>query len=107
MMQIRWYFEGLLILLLVPTAFFILALQCRKAAGPQWTNNNFENSYPYLFNSLLILQGHPPVHIDHPGTTTQVFGALCLRVFERGSNQQIVDRALSHPERAIRTIHRS
>jgi hypothetical protein len=103
----RWRFEGLFILLLVPTAFFVFALQWTKAAGPQWTNNNFENSYPYLFNSLLILQGRPPVHIDHPGTTTQVFGALCLRVSERGSNEKIVDRALSQPEKAIRTIHRA
>lgn len=107
MMKTRWYFEGLLILLLVPTAFLIFALQYTKAAGPQWTGNNFENSYPYLFNALLILKRRPPTHIDHPGTTTQIFGAMCLRVFERGSTQKIVDRALSRPERAIRTIHRS
>lgn len=107
MVKIRRYIGGMLILLLVPTAFFVFALQWTKAAGPQWTETNFENSYPYLFNSLLILQGQAPAHIDHPGTTTQVFGALCLRISERGSNEKIVDRALSHPEKAIRTIHRS
>jgi hypothetical protein len=107
MLEIRWCFWGLLILMVIPAAFFVFALQWTKAAGPQWSNNNFENSYPYLFNSLLILEGRPPALIEHPGTTTQVFGALCLRVSERGSNEKIVDRALRQPEKAIRTVHRS
>jgi len=97
---------AVLILSLIPVAFLVLELQLTKATGPQWTNYNFENSYPYLFNSLLILKGRPPAHIDHPGTTTQVFGALCLRLFQRGSNEKIIDRALKDPEKAIRTIHR-
>jgi hypothetical protein len=33
----------------------------------------------YLFNSLLIADGKPAHQFPHPGTTTELFGALCLK----------------------------
>src|SRR5271166_3078978 len=62
----------------IPAIFLFVALQLTKVSGPQWLGSNFENSYTYLFNSLLIVKREPPFHVDHPGTTTQVFGAAVL-----------------------------
>ena len=44
--------EGLLFLA-IPVLFLITAFKLTKAKGPQWLPSGFENSYTYLFNSLL------------------------------------------------------
>ena len=64
---------------IIPVAFLVVALQLTEASGPQWLGSNFENNYMYLFNSLLIADGKPAHQFPHPGTTTELFGALCLK----------------------------
>ena len=98
---------GALILAILPAIFLGVALQLTKVSGPTWLSTNFENNYPYLFNSLLLIDGHSPFWVDHPGTTTQILGAAVLRCFERGSSGQIVDTVINNPERFIKRIHRS
>ena len=70
-----------IVLLLLPVALCLI----------QWpiTNNMFpifsgplefdvDPAYQYLFNSLFLLKGHVPLHIDHPGTPLQVLGAILI-----------------------------
>jgi hypothetical protein len=94
-------------LAIVPTLFFLVAFQLTKVSGPTWLSNNFENNYPYLFNSLLLIKGHPASWIDHPGTTTQIFGAAILRFSEAGSSDKIVEAVLDNPDKFIKRIQRN
>ncbi len=50
-----------------------------KEYGPFWLASNQDPSYVYLFSSLLIANGEPPFHIDHPGTPLQMIGAAVIR----------------------------
>jgi hypothetical protein len=92
---------------IIPALFLIATLNLTRANGPQWLPSGFENSYPYLLNSLLVVKGQPPNHIDHPGTTTQVFGAIVLRTCSLKSADELIDSVLRDPERYIRYIHRA
>jgi hypothetical protein len=76
-----------------------------KAKGPQWLPYTFENPYSYLFNSLLLLKGRAPNAIEHPGTATQVFGAIVLRASSLKSNDDLVASVLRNPEQYIKVLH--
>jgi hypothetical protein len=54
-----------------------------------------------------VVKGQSPYHIDHPGTTTQVFGAIVLRTCSSKSADELVDSVLRDPERYIGFIHRA
>jgi hypothetical protein len=97
-------FFGTLISAVVPTIFFLVSFQLTKVSGPTWLSNNFENNYPYLFNSLRLIKGAMPTWIDHPGTTTQIFGAGVLRMSATGSSDQIVAAVIDDPEKSIKQI---
>jgi hypothetical protein len=45
--------------------------------------------------------------VDHPGTTTQLFGAAVLRVSVWGRADSVVKTVLGNPEKFIKRIHRS
>jgi hypothetical protein len=91
----------------IPAVFLFVALQLTKVSEPQWLGSNFENSYTYLFNSLLIVKGEPPAHVDHPGTTTQVFGAAVLQASGHGSGDKLIKTVLHDPEKFLRRVHRA
>jgi len=97
--------RSLLLLLVIPIAFFLISFQLTRTSGPEWLGANFENSYVYLLNSLLIAQGKAPSHVDHPGTTTQLFGALCLLLSGHGSDDHLVDAVISNPEPFLKVMH--
>lgn len=92
---------------IIPALFLVATFKLTKANGPQWLPSGFENSYSYLLNSLLVVKGQPPYLIEHPGTTTQIFGAVVLRTSSLKSADELVDSVLRDPERYIRYIHRS
>jgi hypothetical protein len=96
-----------LLFLVIPIVFLIAVFELTKAKGPQWLPDTFENPYAYLFNSLLLVKGQEPVHIDHPGTTTQVFGAIVLRASSMESADELVTSTLRNPEKQIRKLHQS
>ena len=102
----RWLSMAL-VFVIVPAAFFFVGMQLTKASGPAWIGVNFENSYPYLFNSLLLLEGKSPYSIYHPGTTTQLFGAAVLRLSDSGSRHRVVQTVLDNPEKSIKRIQRA
>lgn len=96
---------GGLLFLVIPVAFLIAVTVLTKAKGPQWLPFTFENPYNYLFNSLLLLKGQAPYSIDHPGTTTQVFGAIILRATSLASSDKLIVTVLQNPERYIQILH--
>jgi hypothetical protein len=91
--------------LIIPILFVIAASQLTKAKGPQWLPYAFENPYIYLFNSLLVVDGREPLYIDHPGTTTEMFGAIALRVSSLKTGEDLIASALRHPEKQIKELH--
>jgi hypothetical protein len=94
-----------LLFLLIPFTFVISVAFLTQAKGPQWLPLTFENPYNYLFNSLLLLKGDSPYSIYHPGTTTQVFGAIVLRVSSLETNDGLIETVLRDPEKYIRILH--
>jgi hypothetical protein len=91
--------------LIIPILFVIAASQLTKAKGPQWLPYTFENPYIYLFNSLLVVEGREPLYIDHPGTTTEMFGAIALRVSSLKTGEDLIASALRNPEKQIKKLH--
>ena len=55
--------------------------------------------YGYLFNSLLLIDGQSPWHIDHPGTPIQLIGALVmkLRFLLFGTGTDLAQDFFLHP----------
>jgi hypothetical protein len=94
-------------LVIFPLAFLIVALQLTKVSGPSWLSTNFENNYPYLFNSLLLVNGKTPEYLDHPGVTTELFGAAVLQCSGSGSGNVVTERVLTNPDGAIKRIQRA
>ena len=94
-----------LVFLVIPVLFLVTVCQLTKAKGPQWLPFTFENPYNYLFNSLLLVKGQAPHSIDHPGTTTQVLGAIVLRASSLVSNDDLIKSVLEHPEHYIQNLH--
>jgi hypothetical protein len=91
--------------LIIPILFVISASQLTKAKGPQWLPYAFENPYIYLLNSLLVVDGRAPQYIDHPGTTTEMFGAIILRVSSLKTAEDLIASALRNPEKQIKKLH--
>lgn len=91
--------------LVIPLLFVFAVFQLTKASGPQWLPTTFENPYTYLLNSLLLADGRLPVYIDHPGTTTEVFGGIVLMASNTKSTDDLVVATLKNPERQIRKLH--
>lgn len=94
---------SLILFAVIPAIFLFVALQLTKVSGQQWLGSNFENSYTYLFNSLLIVKGEPPFHVDHLGTTTQVFGAAVLEASGHPRLFQGQEPEADRPAGAVRT----
>jgi len=94
-----------LLFLIIPILFVIAVAQLTKAKGPQWLPYTFENPYAYLFNSLLVVKGEAPYSTDHPGTTTQVFGAIILRASSVQSTDDLIASVIQNPEKYIRKLH--
>ena len=70
--------------MIVPMALFFVTMLLTKVSGPQCLGPNYENSYPYLFNSLLLVKNQAPAMIEHPGIVTQVFGGTILTTSGKG-----------------------
>ena len=65
------------LLAVLPAGIFLLSLL--YSGGWLYSlGRNSDPEYCYLFNSLNILKFYVPFHIDHPGTTLQILGALVL-----------------------------
>ena len=93
-----------LLYLVIPVIFAVTCDRLTHPKGPDWLAPDYENPYTDLFNSLLILDGEAPEHIDHPGTTTQLFGALVLRSTSIKSKRDLINSAVTQPEPHLRRL---
>jgi hypothetical protein len=89
----------LLLLTIVPVMFFSLSQFAKEIKGPFFLRNG-DPDYAYLFNSVNILNFRSPMHIDHPGTTVQSFGAIAslFRYAFDPQNKSISHDMLERPE---------
>lgn len=97
-------------LLVIPVMVFFLGVLLANAEGPYSGAFNSDPDYPYLLNSLTILSLHTPGHIDHPGTTLQLLGAVvvfCKWIFSSflGTWAPLESAVLTHPEDYLNSIH--
>lgn len=53
------------------------------------------------------MKGDHPAHIDHPGTTTQLFGAAVLEASGKGSGEKLIRAVLEDPEKFLKRMHRT
>ena len=93
-----------LLCLIIPVLFAVTCNRLTHARGPDWLAPDYENPYVDLFNSLLIVDGEPPDHIDHPGTTTHLFGALVLRSTSTKSKGDLINSVVTRPESHLRKL---
>jgi hypothetical protein len=99
-----------LTLAVLPICLFVLSWVFRSIKGPYYLGANIDPAYAYLLNSLGILNGYTPAHIDHPGTTLQLFGALILYgkwfiTSYLGRSGPLNNSVLSDPEGYLRVIN--
>jgi len=62
----------------LPAVYLVATSNFVPARGPFWQGEFYDPNYQYLLNSLLLLEGQTPGHIDHPGTPVQIIGAGLL-----------------------------
>jgi len=94
-----------LIFLFIPICVYLAVIPLQEAWGHYYYAINSDPSYLYLFNGLNIATLQPAAHVDNPGTTTQLFSALAIRVtsFIKGTDDIQKDIIL-HPEEYINII---
>ena len=95
-----------LFILALPVASLIAGFILRDHAGPFWLWSNLDPDYWYLLDSLNLINLNWPVHIAHPGTPLQVFGAVLIKLAHPfSSSAEITERVLSAPETYLHLIH--
>ncbi len=98
---------SILPLLIIPILILGFLVQFQQAVGPYWLGVNNDPSYIYLINFLYILDGIPPMFIQHPGTTVQILGALVIKLFnlKAATNVEIVTNVFRHPDFYLYAVH--
>lgn len=89
-----------LILLILPVSIIFISLYFKYSIGEYFLYR--DPSYVYLFNSLNLSQisGFGVGHIDHPGTTLQIIGAITIKFFYaiQGQSVDTLYDVISRPE---------
>ena len=92
--------------LLLPCVFLALHNAFVRAGGPHYLASKVDPDYAYLCNSLNLAVGRSPDHVDHPGTSLQLFGAVVITVAHPFSGKaQKIDAVLKNPEQHLRLIN--
>jgi hypothetical protein len=69
---------AMLALAALPLALVLGLISNRHLFEPFFQLRNIDPAYAYLMNAMTLLCGHTPRHIDHPGTTLQMLGAVVI-----------------------------
>lgn len=99
--------------LILPMAFFVLVARMSDERAPFFSAGMQDPDYLYLFSSLSLSKLRAPQHIDNPGTTIQLTGAVALRLwhlkncFTQKECGSFTDAVLLAPEQALKWISRS
>jgi hypothetical protein len=97
-----------LFLFVLPVLLLITAVCLNHARGPFWLRVNLDPDYAYLLNASNLAHWQKVGHIDHPGTTVQVLGAVTLRVvhfFDFSSKDDLHTDVLKRPEYYLHAIN--
>jgi len=84
----------------------ILLFVCLKIERPKY---GCDPEYAYLLNSLNNAYFNAAGHIDHPGTTLQVFGAVVLRtahLFDFSSDDDLQTAVLKNPDHYVEILNK-
>jgi hypothetical protein len=93
-------------LLPIPLLLLAASLATLRNRGPFWLGTNSDPSYVYALNSLRLVEGQAPTHLDHPGLTVQLLGAAVFRARHLllPGDGPLVDDVLARPEAYLRTV---
>ena len=100
-----WY----LIFIPLPMILLLISQWDLSIRGPYYERQNYDPEYQYLLSGLKIINGQSPNHVDHPGTTLQLFSAVVIearntiRDFLVGRTSATQD-VLQNPEAYLYTI---
>lgn len=84
-------------LALIPIGYLISWIFLRLARGAFY--NLQDPDYMFLLNSLNVVNGVPPWHVDQPGTPLQLLGALAMYVYSKLFGvENITTAVLRNPE---------
>ena len=106
----RLFERGLVVLALtvLPVAAYLLSSVMLEEKGPYWLAENSDPEYAYLLNAVNVLEGTPPEHVDHPGTTLQMLGAVVIGLLTMGhSGSDLKALVLEDPEFYLSAINRT
>ena len=93
-------------LVAAPAALLTTAAVMRAARGPSWLAYNFDPTYAYLLNSLIILKGYRPYLIHHPGVPLQALGSVVMAgVHAASGSGPLAADVIARPEQFILWIH--
>jgi hypothetical protein len=95
-----------LLLLLIPIAVVVFDFFSLKNVGAMYMDWP-DPAYAYLYNSTNLASGVMEVgHIDHPGTTAQVVGAIFVRAIYTfsGTKDSVAEDMIADPEKYLMTI---
>jgi hypothetical protein len=91
----------------IPLLGIVLALQMNSWRGPFYTQP--DPAYIYLFNSLRMVDGHPPHHVEYPGTPEYALGALLIwtkyHLSPESPAADLVTEVLKSPEGYLDLLH--
>ncbi|NTW23818.1 MAG: hypothetical protein HGA37_03885 [Lentimicrobium sp.] len=96
-----------LALILIPATILITSLQTIHTRDKAWFDAGYDPEYAYLFNSLNIARFRLAGHIDHPGTTMQVAGAIVLQGAWMADHrsEDLSKAVMTEPEHYIRILN--
>lgn len=90
----------------IPLFFGSVSFLLQRERGPCWLGTNRDPTYAYLMNSLLLLNGKTPGHVDHPGTPVQILGALLIKANNPSSSaSELTERVFKDPESELARIN--
>lgn len=100
--------KGTAAALFILPVFLFLSVYFFKLAGGPYYLNYYDPGYVYLVNSINVMQFENVGHIDHPGTSLQIFGAVILKILLFGKSEaQILDAVFSNPESYLNILNKS
>ena len=97
-----------LFLLILPILLIVTAVFLNHARGPFWLASNLDPEYVYLLNAANMAHFQKVGHIDHPGTTVQLLGAITLRTvhfFQFSHGTGLRTDVLARPEFYLNAIN--
>ncbi len=92
--------------LIIVGLYLIAAVAMKIIRGAYY--NEWDPNYAYLFNMMNVVAGHPIDHIDHPGTTLHVLGALVISATKSLSayaEPTIQRSVILHPELHLHVLN--